>query len=298
MRVSILCAVYNEELYIKETIDSVVEQSFTNWELIVVDDYSEDNTFSIVRKMAEKDPRIQVYSNIQTKGKVSSYNQAFLKASGEAMCFLGGDDRLTRNSIELRVGGTGETAREYWKDLSISFGQIVTFSDNKKFDGIRIPRRKDRARVSGGSIMFSASLGKVAFPLPISLPNEDTWMKIAVDSFAIRSRMITRVVLEYRQHPGNSHDRSMSFLSAQRLIGQRYAAFQIFLNRFSSSVSDQVRVKLEARIELEQARLSGSALRVMRCSQSSARERLSMLFYVMPVAYSFKKRFAKIIVGF
>lgn len=295
MKVSILCAVYNEEKYIGETIQSVLAQSYSAWELIIVDDYSSDETFSIARKCSFLDSRIRVYRNGRNRGKVSAYNMAFKISTGDAICLLGGDDRLTPNSLENRV--CIKNHESFWSDLSVTYGQVITFSEDKSLHGIRIPKQKNQARISGGSLMMSVSLGSMAFPIPESLPNEDTWLRIAIESFSNREEKITEIVLEYRQHSGNSHNRRMSFADAEKFIEQRFAAYELFYRRYSLEMTEESKARVRAKMELEKMRKTSNLVGLLRCVGPTVREKMSMLFYFNPIAYRFKQKYARYLIG-
>ena len=66
--VSIITPCYNGEKYIRETIDSVIAQTYPDWEMIIVDDGSKDNSAAIVREYADKDPRIQLIQQANAGG--------------------------------------------------------------------------------------------------------------------------------------------------------------------------------------------------------------------------------------
>ena len=63
--ISIVLPIYNGEKYMKQSIDSVINQTYANWELLIVDDGSTDNTAAIAREYGEKDNRIKYYKNPQ-----------------------------------------------------------------------------------------------------------------------------------------------------------------------------------------------------------------------------------------
>ena len=63
MKISIITTSYNYEEYIKETIESVLAQSYTNWEMIIIDDGSKDNSVNIIKKYCQKDKRIKLYQH-------------------------------------------------------------------------------------------------------------------------------------------------------------------------------------------------------------------------------------------
>ncbi|MBI1266075.1 MAG: glycosyltransferase [Cryomorphaceae bacterium] len=99
-KVSIIMAVLNGEAWIQEAIDSVLNQTMADWELIVVDNGSSDSTQDIAR--APGDPRIIVVTEPQ-RGVSYARNRGLEMARGAYICFLDSDDRLPRNSLQVRL---------------------------------------------------------------------------------------------------------------------------------------------------------------------------------------------------
>ena len=88
--VSIIMPSYNTGRFIAESIDSVIAQTYTNWELIIVDDCSSDNTDEVVSKYTDK--RIRYIKNEKNSGAALSRNRAIREAQGEWVAFLDSDD--------------------------------------------------------------------------------------------------------------------------------------------------------------------------------------------------------------
>ncbi|MBN2572301.1 MAG: glycosyltransferase family 2 protein, partial [Ignavibacteriales bacterium] len=80
--VSVLMTVYNREKYISEAIESVIKSTFKNWELIIVDDQSKDNSFEIAKCYENKDERIRVFINDKNLGDYPNRNKAASYARG------------------------------------------------------------------------------------------------------------------------------------------------------------------------------------------------------------------------
>ena len=91
VEVSIIIPVYNKEKYIENTLDSVLNQSFTNYEVIIVNDGSTDNSFQILKDYEDKYPQVTVYSQ-ENKGVSSARNLGLKKAEGKWIWFIDGDD--------------------------------------------------------------------------------------------------------------------------------------------------------------------------------------------------------------
>lgn len=91
---SVLMTSYNREQYIAEAIESVLASTYTNFELIIVDDGSKDRTVDIARSYAKNDERIQVYVNEQNLGDYRNRNKAASYAKGEFIMYVDSDDKI------------------------------------------------------------------------------------------------------------------------------------------------------------------------------------------------------------
>ena len=99
--VSIIMPSYNTAPYIRNTIQSVLEQTYQNWELIIVDDCSEDNTDDVVA--AIKEDRIKYFHNDRHSGAAVSRNRALREAKGRWMAFLDSDDLWMPEKLEKQI---------------------------------------------------------------------------------------------------------------------------------------------------------------------------------------------------
>jgi glycosyltransferase involved in cell wall biosynthesis len=101
--VSIITPSFNSEKFIAETIQSVQNQTYKNWEMIIVDDYSSDETVAIVTKMALQDNRIQLFQSEKNSGTGIARNTALEKAKGRYVSFLDADDLWKPQKLEKQI---------------------------------------------------------------------------------------------------------------------------------------------------------------------------------------------------
>lgn len=101
--VSIVLPVYNGEQYLRESIDSVIAQTYTNWELLILDDSSTDQTASIANEYAQKDPRIHYYKNLQNLRLPKNLNRGFRLSHGQYLTWTSDDNRYKPTAIERMV---------------------------------------------------------------------------------------------------------------------------------------------------------------------------------------------------
>lgn len=99
--VSVIMPSYNTAPYIKETIQSVLDQTYTNWELIIVDDCSTDNTEEVLATI--NDSRIRYFKNEKNSGAVVSRNKALREAKGQWIAFLDSDDLWMPEKLEKQI---------------------------------------------------------------------------------------------------------------------------------------------------------------------------------------------------
>lgn len=106
-RVSIIVPVYNQERYLEECVRSICRQTFTDWELILVNDGSSDSSGEIVGRFTDIDPRIK-YLEQENGGVSSARNAGMRQATGEYLCFIDADDSIAPDFLECLVAASCE----------------------------------------------------------------------------------------------------------------------------------------------------------------------------------------------
>lgn len=101
--VSVIIPVYNVEKYVKEAIQSIQNQTYKNLEIIIIDDGSTDDTYSIIKELARSDDRIKFYKNEKNLKIVKTLNRALSLATGSYIVRMDGDDVSKLDRIERKV---------------------------------------------------------------------------------------------------------------------------------------------------------------------------------------------------
>lgn len=124
-KVSVIMPVYNAEKYLREAIDSILEQSFTDFEFIIIDDASKDSSVDIVKEY--NDSRIQLYQNDCNMGVAATLNRGLYLAKGEYIARMDADDISLSERFEMQV-------KELDNDpmLGLCGSNVIVFSDTKQ----------------------------------------------------------------------------------------------------------------------------------------------------------------------
>lgn len=101
--ISIIVPVYNVEKYLEETIESVLRQTIKNWELLLINDCSTDNSLLIMERYGQKDNRIIVIQQHTNQGAARARNRGLAEASGRYITFLDGDDIWKSEKLEKEL---------------------------------------------------------------------------------------------------------------------------------------------------------------------------------------------------
>ncbi|TWF44329.1 teichuronic acid biosynthesis glycosyltransferase TuaG [Chitinophaga polysaccharea] len=101
--ISIITPAYNVEKYIGKTIESVLNQSYVNWEMIIIDDHSKDGTWKIASEYASNDERIKVIRTVENGGAGVARNTGIKQASGDYIAFLDSDDLWAPTKLEVQI---------------------------------------------------------------------------------------------------------------------------------------------------------------------------------------------------
>lgn len=107
--ISIIVPVYNAEIYLKKCIESVMNQTYPAWELVLVDDGSQDNSYSVCRRYSEKDCRIKTI-HTDNYGRVHARSMGMQKSNGNLVTFLDSDDWVEPSALEVMYREMNEKA--------------------------------------------------------------------------------------------------------------------------------------------------------------------------------------------
>lgn len=121
-KVSVVLCTYNGEKYLREQIDSILNQTYPIYELVIQDDGSTDNTLNILIDYTEKDSRVKMYTNEKTLGYDANFLNAYNKATGDYIASSDQDDIWKINKIEVLMNSIG--------DKSLIFHDSILFTSD------------------------------------------------------------------------------------------------------------------------------------------------------------------------
>jgi len=211
--VSIVTACFNSETYISETIDSVLGQTYQNWELLLVDDCSTDNTIGIISRFQKKDPRIKLIQLHENSGAAVARNKAIERAQGQFVAFLDSDDKWLPQKLEKQV------------HFMLSHGHSLTHTAYEWIDANGLQLNKTivpQAVLSYQNLLFSNKigcltamynqevLGKVYMPLLQKRQDYGLWLKIL--KTGAKAYAMPEVLAQYRKTESSMSNNKLSLL--------------------------------------------------------------------------------------
>lgn len=175
---------YNCEKFLAETIESVLAQTYENWELLIVDDHSTDGSVEIIKEYCEKDERIKLFVNEKNSGAAASRNWALREATGEWIAFLDSDDLWLPEKLGKQLEFMVENG---YKFSYTAYEQIDDNSDplNIRVTGPRkVSKRKMFRYCYPGclTVMYDSSeIGTIQIPDEIANGENDyaIWLKVS-----------------------------------------------------------------------------------------------------------------------
>ena len=188
-QISIVVPVYNAENYIRQTVDMVRKQTFTDWELILVEDCSKDNSAEVLRSLESElqDARIRVIYKEKNEGAAKARNTGIDAANGRYLAFLDADDIWMEDKLEKELAFMQEkhaafvfTAYEFGDENAVGTGKIVKVPDTLTYK-----KALSRTIIFTSTTMFDLSiLGKDMVKMP-AVPSEDTatWWRILREGY-------------------------------------------------------------------------------------------------------------------
>ena len=184
--VSIIMPCYNASLYIKDAIESVVAQTYTCWELIVVDDCSTDNSIEIVEACAKLDDRIKLVKLSNNGGVANARNVGLNIAGGQYVAFLDSDDKWRFDKLQMQIDFMSANS------CCFCYSQYQNFNTGTGELGktIKVPARMTAKKLLGNTaigcltvVIDRAITGDFKMPLLKHAEDSVTWYEILSRGF-------------------------------------------------------------------------------------------------------------------
>ncbi|MBD3232460.1 MAG: glycosyltransferase [candidate division Zixibacteria bacterium] len=218
--ISVVMATYNGEKYLAEQIESILNQTHDNFELICIDDCSGDSTFDILTEFKKRFPgKISVYSNDKNLGSRKNFERACGYASGKYIAFSDQDDWWYPHKLEKlhkkiiqnqKLAFVYSNAQLVDKNLSI-VKESVWDRDTKPFKGSDFYNVVYENMVMGCTILARASFVHETLPFPDKGLHQDWYMAMMAKGLNYEVDFVNEALIKYRQHEGNVVSRKKQF---------------------------------------------------------------------------------------
>ncbi|EJS75292.1 glycosyltransferase family 2 protein [Bacillus cereus] len=186
MQISIIVPTYNASKFIEETIHSVLNQSFQDWELIIIDDCSTDNTVQKLNEFKKSDQRIRVKVLEENSGAAIARNMGIDMAKGRYIAFLDSDDLWLPKKLEKQL--------DFMKKNNIAFSftgyEIITEAGESTGKFVHVPQKIDYHGLLKNTIIGcltvmidTQQIGKIRMPNLRTRQDTATWLSILKRGF-------------------------------------------------------------------------------------------------------------------
>ena len=180
MSVTIIMPSYNSEKFIVESVESVLAQTYSNWELIIVDDCSPDDSNNIITKYVDNDSRIKLIKLQKNSGPAVARNTAIEAANGRYIAFLDSDDVWLPNKLEKQIKFMQDN------DLAFTYSSYKLVGEDNEDLGLFITKDKisyfDMLKTCSvgclTAIYDTEKIGKQYMPLILKRQDYGLWLKI------------------------------------------------------------------------------------------------------------------------
>jgi glycosyltransferase involved in cell wall biosynthesis len=228
--ISIAVATYNGEQYLKEQIDSLLAQTYTNIEIIICDDNSTDQTASVLQEYTNH-PQIKVELNTQNLGYIKNFEKAISLCQGEYIALSDQDDIWMPNKLEVLLNNIGEDILIYSDALMVdsnlnSLNRWIIKPNNNFFSGSYPSMFVYGNFISGNTMMFRNSLLPYILPIPSDHKFHDWWIAFIASSVGTIG-YVKDDLIYYRIHERQvTSDSKKSYKSLSDRIAQKSEQLQ------------------------------------------------------------------------
>ncbi len=274
--IDILLAVYNSEKYLAQQLDSIFSQTYTNWRILIVDDYSSDKTCNIIEKYKQKYPeKIVLYKNSRNVGNPALNFFKLLKMStSEYAMFCDHDDVWLCDKIELTLIAMKQKESQnpdlpilVHTDLKVVDRNLNVLAESMILAQKLNPNAKTlkqlvvQNNVTGCAAMLNRKLVLMAASVPKGAVIHDWWVALTASAFGA-IEFVNRPTILYRQHGANQvgfknaskisyvFNRFLNKHEIKSSVLKTYIQCRSFLNRYRKILSPDQKKLLESYLQV------------------------------------------------
>ncbi|EIQ7476423.1 glycosyltransferase family 2 protein [Vibrio parahaemolyticus] len=211
--VSVIMPTYNSAGTVVESIQSVLSQTYKNWELIIVDDRSTDNTWQVIQTYADKYDNIRIYQNKENLGAGASRNFAIKKARGRFIAFLDSDDLWTEDKLAEQIPFMLKN------NYPLTYTHYSRFNSEEELSVVTAPEYTTYKKLMYSNVIGcltavydTQALGKRYMPLIRKRQDMGLWLDILKDT--PKAYCLPKALAKYRMDSGMTANK-FSVLSYQ-----------------------------------------------------------------------------------
>ena len=254
-KIDILMATYNGEKYLAEQLDSIINQTYHNWNLLIRDDNSTDRTLEIIQDYQKKDNRIKLLKdNEGNLGIVKNFEELLKNSESEFIMFSDQDDIWIENKLDAYL----KTAEKIKTKGFLLHSDAVLFNKNKSDASIRtfISKKAEKKGlentffnyfVQGATILISKEIKNFILPFPKEAYLHDRYIHLISELFFERI-FVNEALIYYRQHGDNQIGAKNTI---RELLSKRYfderdrQLIKIIYNKYGSLLTDDKKKLIE-----------------------------------------------------
>ncbi len=232
--ISIITPTYNCGKFIKETIESVQNQTYENWEMIIVDDCSTDDTKAVVEEISKVDARIKYYCLEVNSGAAVARTKAMELAEGEYMAFLDSDDLWLNNKLELQLNFMVQNDYAF---TCTAYEKISETGEKLKKKIVKAIPKTNYNRllldcpVGNSTVMYSVKkMGKFEVP-NIRKRNDDAlWLQMLKKEQYIYG--LNQVLMQYRLRQSSLSHKKLDLIKHHWYLYRKIEKLNVFRSAF------------------------------------------------------------------
>lgn len=263
-QIDILLATYNGEKYIEEQLDSILSQTYSNFRLIISDDYSEDGTRRILEEYEKKDERIKVFYQEKNLGYVKNFEFLLTKVENEIYALADQDDiwlpeKIEKTIVNMQSNNSdlcftdlilidengNEISKSFWKEKSFD----SKIKKDKEYKGLLLNNY-----ITGCTIVSKKEFIKYILPIPKDSKYliHDYWIPIVISQKGKISYM-REPYIKYRQHGNNQVGYKTKSKELKTLKEIRNLFIEVKIEHFNIFVENNKLFKEEIQIQNKKA---------------------------------------------